>query len=957
MKNLRNCGLLELVVDGRVCNGTKLELSDSIERRTQTLGRILTSIFCCLIILASSACEARVSDVALPFSIAFYYASNHPVDEFRAFDKVVVDPDSGISPLNYNDVRSELIAYVSLGEADPSRAYTKQMKDAWFVGRNKAWKTRVVDTSNSEWRAFFIERVIRPLWEAGYRGFFLDTLDSYQLASSGDPARMEEGMTEAIREIRRRFPGVRLILNRGFEIFPKVRNEIFAVAAESLFQGYFPEKKVYAEVPEKEREWLLARLNEVKSAGVPVIAIDYVRPGQRELARRTAERIRSLGIIPWVTDKDLAGLGVGAVEVMPRKILGFYNGKEAKDHYYVKMNRMAVMPLNYLGYTVHLLDMNGPLPEGVFAGRYAGIVFWSDRSAGQGRLKSWVLARIDEGVPVVFLERFIMDYDRAFLLALGLEESSSVRPAPPVRITSQDTRIGFEQRPLPQIEFFRPLRLKSGESLLRLASANGITGDAVAITPWGGYAINPFVVDGRFNEGGLWVADPFRFFTDSLRLPEMPVPDTTTENGARLLMSHVDGDGFESMSEWHGGGLAADELRVNILERYRIPTTVSVITGVTAPDGLYPDRSPRLERAAREIFAIPWGDAASHTFSHPFRWQTLSEGRGSELEELHNLYIPGYTFDMDSEISGSLTYINERLMPRGKKSELILWTGDCLPGADALRLTYRDGAHFAINGGDTAISESNRSLTQVAPLGLWRGGLFQVFAPNQNENVYTNLWTGNYYGYRRVLETFRLTDLPRRLKPVDIYYHFYSATKKASLNALREVHEWAVSQKMMAVRIAEYIGKVLDFNRTVIARKGDDWLVRNNGLLKEFRVPVDSGFPDITPEGRVAGYSEHGDSRFIHLAPGGEALIRLRPRSFAGAYLAGANAALESIYRDDSGIRMVLNGYTPFRATIANAAGCAVSGAVRKAPLNGKGLMSLEFPKGKHEFEIRCPEK
>ncbi len=920
------------------------------------MGRILTLIFYCLIILAPSACEARVSNAALPFSIAFYYASDHPLDEFRAFDKVVVDPDSGISPLNYNDSRSELIAYVSLGEADPGRAYTKQMKDAWFVGRNKAWKTRVVDTSSSEWRAFFIEKVIKPLWDAGYRGFFLDTLDSYQLASSGDPARMEEGISEAIREIRRRFPGARLILNRGFEIFPKVRDEIFAVAAESLFQGYSPEKKAYGEVPEKDREWLLARLREVKSAGVPVIAIDYVRPGQRELARRTAERIRALGIIPWVTDKDLAGLGVGAVEVMPRKILGIYNGKEAKDHCFTSLFRMAVMPLNYLGYTVHLLDMNGPLPEGVFAGRYAGIVFWSDRSGGTGRLKSWVLARIDEGVPVVFLERFIMDYDRAFLSALGLEEPAAVRPVPPVRITLKDTSIGFEQQPLPQIEFFRPLRLKSGKPLLRLASANGITGDAAAITPWGGYALDPFVVDSRFNENGLWVLDPFRFFTDALRLPEMPVPDTTTENGARLLMSHVDGDGFESMAEWRGGGLAADELRSKILQRYRIPVTVSVITGVTAPNGLYPERSPRLERAAREIFAIPWVDPASHTFSHPFRWQTLSEGSGSELEGLHNLYIPGYVFNLDAEITGSLEYINKRLAPKGKKAELILWTGDCLPGADALRLTYRDGAHFAINGGDTTINESNRSLTMVGPLGLWREGLFQVFAPNQNENVYTNLWTGNYYGYRRVLETFRLTDLPRRLKPVNIYYHFYSATKEASLNALREVYDWAVSQNMLGVRISEYIGKALDFNRTVVARAGAGWLVRNRGFLKEFRVPVSVGFPDVAGDYSVAGYSDHGESRFIHLAPGGEASIRLRPEPSAAPYLARANAFIESMGRSDKGMRFVLNGYTPFSATIANTSGCVVSGGLKGTPANGKGKISLQFPKGKHEFEIRCTQ-
>jgi hypothetical protein len=918
--------------------------------------RILTSLLYCFMTLLVYACGVGHAAAAPPFSIAFYYASHHPVDEFRAFDKVVVDPDSGISPSVYGKGRSELIAYVSLGEADPNRAYTKKMKPAWFVGANKAWKTKVVDTSNPEWQAFFIEGVIKPLWDAGYRGFFLDTLDSYQLASSGDSVRMQEGMVQTIHEIQRRFPGARLILNRGFEIFGRLKGDVFAVAAESLFQGYSQDKKAYVEVPEKDREWLLARLNEVRSAGVPVIAIDYVPPGRRALARRTAERIRALGIIPWVADKDLASLGVGAIEVMPRKILGLYNGKESRDPYFTRMNLLAVMPLNYLGFTVHLIDMNGPLPDGIAAGRYAGVVIWPDRSEGRKNLASWILGRIGEGVPVVFLDRFGLDGDKGFLTALGLEQRAANRIAPPVRITAKDPRIGFEQQPLPRIEDFRPIGLKEGEPLLRLAAANGPVSDAAAITPWGGYALYPFVVSDKLNDRSFWVLDPFRFFTDALRLPDMPVPDTTTENGARLLMSHVDGDGFESMAEWPGGGLAADELRRKILDKYRLPVTVSVITGVIAPNGLYPARSGRLERAARDIFSLPWVEAASHSFSHPFTWEPDLMSVGSEVEVWHNLKIPGYVFDMDAEIAGSLRYINGRLMPKGKKARMFLWTGNCLPGADAVQKAYRAGTLIALNGGDTTITGTNRSLTQVAPLGIWRNEFFQVFAPNQNENVYTNLWSGNFYGYRRVLETFRLTDLPRRLKPVNIYYHFYSATKEASLGALREVYDWTVSRRMFSIYISEYIEKVLDFNRTVVARDDSGWLVRNSGKLREFRVPTRAGFPDLSEGGNVAGFSDHADSRYLHLAPGGEARIRLDPSPGQVAYLSGANAFLESLGRAGRGMKVTLNGYTPYSVSIGNAEGCSIAGAGRTISVSGKGLKSIELPKGTHALEIRCPK-
>jgi hypothetical protein len=43
------------------------------------------------------------------------------------------------------------------------------------------------------------------------------------------------------------------------------------------------------------------------------MAIDYVPPGKRDLARETAARIRELGFIPWVSNPELDMLGVGGI--------------------------------------------------------------------------------------------------------------------------------------------------------------------------------------------------------------------------------------------------------------------------------------------------------------------------------------------------------------------------------------------------------------------------------------------------------------------------------------------------------------------------------------------------------------------------------------------------------------------------------------------------------------------
>ena len=895
---------------------------------------------------------------ALPFSIAFYYADNHPIDELKAFDIAVVDPDSGLPRSSYVSSKSELFAYVSLGEADPARSYSGQMDAAWFIGTNKSWNTRVIDTSNPEWRQFFIEKVIAPLWEAGYRGFFVDTIDSYRLAAGQqDFPRMENGIVATIKELRKRFPGVRLILNRGFEVVGRLKGDVYAVAAESLFQGYDRAKKSYAEVPGEDREWLLARLKEVQATGVPVIAIDYVSPEKRELARQTADKIKGLGIIPWVSDPDLSGLGVGSIEVMPRKILGFYDGGEGGgDPFFGDLQRYAVMPLNHLGYTVELRDLREPLPEGVLSGRYAGVLVWpySDRSGEASGLKDWTLRRIKEGLPVVFLDRFGFGMDGVTQRALGLELDEARRARAPVKIVQKDSRIGFEQQPLPQADSFLPLTLKEGTSLLRLNDARGMASDAAAITPWGGYVLSPYVVTRLFGDQTAWVVDPFRFFKDALRLPDMPVPDTTTENGVRLLLSHVDGDGFESLSEWPGGGLAADELRLKILEKYRLPVTVSVITGTLAPNGLYPARSARLVQAARTVFSLPFVEAASHSFSHPFRWKPEQEASSTELPIWHNLTIPNYSFDLAEEIGGSLRYINQNLLPKGKQARLFLWTGNCVPGEEALKLTYQAGA-YNINGGDTLMTESYLTLTAVAPLGISRNGWFQVFAPNQNENVYTGLWTENFYGYRRVLETFRLTDFPRRLKPVNIYYHFYSATKEASLNALDQVYGWAVAQKLFAVFTTEYIAKVLDFNRSVVARDGSGWLIRTAGDLRQFRIPRSAGFPDLAGSINVSGFSDHGDNRYIHLLPGNEARITLSAAMPAIPFLAQAGGRLDSMERSGQGLKLGFSSYTPFEVRIANLAGCRVRDQKGTTYPTEAGFGIVGLPEGKHALDVDCP--
>ena len=894
---------------------------------------------------------------AEPFSVAFFYADSPPVAELQAFDIAVVDPDAGLSPLNYRSDHSELFAYVSVGEAEPFRSYYAKMKPSWFLAENPAWNTKILDVADPAFHAFFFDRIIDPLWAAGYRGFFLDTLDSYQIL--GDDRRqktLQAGLITMIRGIRERYPEARLILNRGFEILDEVRDVTLAVAAESLFRGFDPLTGIYGEVAEADRLWLLQRLNEVRQAGLPVIAIDYVPPGQRDLARATADQIQEVGFIPWVTDKDLASLGVGTVEVVPRRILGLYDGSEGPDPVYSNLQRYAVMPLNHLGYQVELHDLREPLPSGILAGRYAGVVVWpnSDSSGGRQGLAPWLQRIMAEGIKVVFLDRFGLQVSS--MTRFGLHDLTPAGPAGKVQIEHRDPLVGYEIAPRPRPSNILPIRVgPQDRSLLVLGNDIGTLSDAVAITSWGGYALEPFVIMETVGGRAHWVIDPFTFFQQALRLPLVTAPDVTTENGVRLLLTHIDADGFESRVERPGTPLAATELRKRILERYRLPTTYSVITSTLGDRGVVSDEAAPWREEARQAFALPWVEAGSHTFSHPFYWQDTPRAREDYPEKY--LPVPGYSFNLEAEIAGSIRFMEENLLPPGKYVKLLQWSGDCMPGADALAAAYAAGVGN-INGGNTIITESDRSLTSVAPLGVARGGYYQVFAPNQNENVYTNLWTGPFYGYRRVIETFRLTDSPRRLKPINIYYHVYSATKEASRQALEDVYDWALQQRPHAIYTSAYVDKVLDFNRTVVARQGEGWLIRNAGELRQLRLPKTAGYPDLAKSRNVLGWAAHGDSRYVHLGPGGEALLVLADDPSRLPYLQSVGAEVLAWDRHDRGIRLEVEARLPTTATFVASPQCRLRGEPGQPTFSThrKGsVLTAELPEGRHVLELLCP--
>jgi len=509
-------------------------------------------------------------------NVAFYYGVNPPWDELRAYDIVVVEPDHARDSIRPASARTQVFAYLSVGEIEFDRPYAKALPEGLVRGANDPWRSHVVDQSHPEWPQFFVDRIAAPLWAAGYRGFFLDTLDSFQLISTTDEERalQAQGLTRVIRALRAKFPQVKLIFNRGFEVLPELHREAYAVAVESVYQGWNQKDKAYTAVPENDRAWILQQLKRVREEyNLPVIAIEYAPPGDRELARATAARIAALGFIPWVTNSELDLVGVGNVETPPRKVLFLHDGSSRDAKFYVnRIQTVAKAPLEKLGYAVEYLDISKQLPAYPLVGRYAGIVSWfsDDQAVTRPGVRAWLTRQREHGMRMVVLGSFPFPLSDAMASAFGLS-AGPVRAPRVLKVELRDALLGEEPLPAPDTRSFTSLRASPDSTpLLRLRSDSGEILDAAAFMPWGGYVLTPYESAPALGAGGeRWLIQPMEFMRRALALPPLSLSGRVHDRHGHA--TPVEKDGRRSLSGPVARGLTRYELKQNGIERLPIP--------------------------------------------------------------------------------------------------------------------------------------------------------------------------------------------------------------------------------------------------------------------------------------------------------------------------------------------------------------------------------------------------
>jgi len=843
-------------------------------------------------------------------SAMVYYGENISYPMVGLHDYIIVQPSHiNVYAHGFKVYRDKMYAYVSIGEIDTTISEYEKVKKEWILTENSAWSSKVLDLKNPDYINFLFDTMIEPKRKLGFNNFFFDTLDSYQLASKNkkELKANENALVAFINEFHKRYPRSKLVINRGFEIIDRVHNAVEAVLFESYYNGIGGEKLAYKDVSDEDREWLDIHIKKIKSYNLDIISVDYVDEKDMARAPEIVQKLKNEGLIPYIANRDLDIYGVSSKNAVKREVFTLIDTRRL-DKTLSEAHQHGGLVLEYLGYIQKLYNIADGLPKMSELQHYAGVIIWlQDNYESPLKLVKWVQEIQKQNIRVVFVNNFGIPYNSPELSLLDIHIQNTIKHKK--GITTQDKMMSYEIEPSLSVSRIQ-VHSKHTKALLTYEFKDGNSSTPAAITSWGAYAVEEGCMT-EIDKDNIWIINPFKFFAQALQLKSLVVPDPTTENGNRLLFTHIDGDGIMNRVEGDSEKFSGEVILEDILKKYPIPHSVSLIGAEIDEDGLYPKLSHKLTSIAQEMYALNNVEGATHTFTHPFKWGKIVDDK---LDKKYRLKVKGYEFSFKSELTDTLDHINRDIMPPEKAKQQpaksVFWSGDCTPRENALEYVY---AHdiLNINGGDTLISKSKPWLSYIGPLGVERGDYYQIYTGAQNENVFTNDWLGPFWGFKRVVQTFEMTNSPRRLKPIDIYYHLYSGSKMASMKALHYVFDWALKQETMPIYTSEYIPKVMDYYTASIAEGEEGWLVDGMVDLKTIRVEREGYGVDFNHSKSIIGIKHFENHSYLSLDTQTKHIFEL---SVDGSYkktpyLISSNAKLTSFKTETSSKTMAFKGH------------------------------------------------
>ncbi|HQZ37475.1 MAG TPA: hypothetical protein PLH72_00445 [Vicinamibacterales bacterium] len=647
-----------------------------------------------------------------------------------------------------------------------------------------------------------------------------------------------------------------------------------------------------------------------------------------------------------------------------RTVLALYDSALEATPRDTRVHALAEMPLNHLGLVVKYHDIRTGLPTPEALRGVRGVITWfvDDAMPNPRAYLRWVDTLSRGGVPLVVMGALgaLMDEQGTLvptdevntaLARLGWRYDGDWHSTTAgASYSVQDPRIvGFERRLPRLVPPYAAVRATAPDARTALrVSMPGqppAEADLVIISPRGAYVAPGYAYfadrsdDREFRQ---WYLNPFEFFREAFDTDQVPKLDTATLSGRRIYYSHIDGDGWRNLTQIEPYRsryvIAARVVLDEILRRFPdLPVSVGAIVGDLDPAWKGTQESLAV---ARDLYRLPHVEPAIHTYSHPLDWgffqasltrgvdegyaptSTTAVGGSDVLHGDAGVKPRSYDtrpFSLATEIDDARAFV-DALLPPGKRVQLLQWSGDTRPFAEALAHTRRAGL-VNINGGDTRFDRDFPSTAWVSPLGVETGSERQVYASNSNENTYTDLWRDRFFGFSFLTRTVRNTGSPRRLKPFNLYYHMYSGERLSSLNAVLANLAYARSLPLAPIEASRFSRIVEGFFSATLEQVGPRaWLVRDRGAVQTVRFDAASlAGVDFDRSVGVIGQRHEMGSLFVALDETVDA-PRVAIRTMGTAelepaeripYLVESRWRVYGVHHEVGVVRFITEGYGP----------------------------------------------
>jgi uncharacterized protein (TIGR01370 family) len=263
-------------------------------------------------VFALASCLALCAGAETPFRWVCYYSDKLPAEAFLPYDLAVFDNQyhPPLAPLLA--AGKQVYGYISLGEVEKRQTYFEAVRaEGILVGENENWKDSFfVDLRDPRWRRRVLRELIPAIRKQGFPGIFIDTIDDAQHLETADPRKfkgMQAAAGELILAIRKEFPDVGIILNRGFFLLPEVAGSLDYVLGESIYSDFDFASKQYRKTPEREYREAVATLQEARRAAprLQVLTLDYWWPSDQKRISRIYAVERAKGFLPYVATVGL----------------------------------------------------------------------------------------------------------------------------------------------------------------------------------------------------------------------------------------------------------------------------------------------------------------------------------------------------------------------------------------------------------------------------------------------------------------------------------------------------------------------------------------------------------------------------------------------------------------------------------------------------------------------------